>query len=154
MRTAINGKWGHSSAVPQKLYTPKILALAVELTQYPSLENPDIEGDAHSQICGSKIAFSASLDPDKAIAKVGLGVAACAIGQAAASIFARHAEGKRVSDIAIFLSQLDVWLKGDDTGPAWPDFHVLDNARNYPGRHGAIALPWKAAQMAFNTHNL
>jgi hypothetical protein len=29
--------------------------------------------------------------------------------------------------------------------PDWPDIQQIEPARDYPGRHGAIALPWKAA---------
>jgi hypothetical protein len=29
--------------------------------------------------------------------------------------------------------------------PDWPDFSLLEAARDYPGRHGALQLPWRAA---------
>ncbi|MEW4447985.1 iron-sulfur cluster assembly scaffold protein [Qipengyuania sp. JC766] len=129
------------------LYTPEILGLAVELARYPFDASAPHVGDARSRSCGSVVRISygnAADDP------IGLEVSACAIGQAAAAIFARSAGGSSSDDLARTLDQLERWLADEDAVPDWPGIEILTDARGYPGRHGAIILPWKAAQQALS----
>jgi NifU-like protein involved in Fe-S cluster formation len=72
-------------------------------------------------------------------------VRACAVGQAAAAIFAREAVGRDQAELAGALSQLEDWLAHKGEVPDWPGIAPLVPARAYPARHGAILLPWKAA---------
>ena len=123
------------------LYSPGLLALAVELANYPIDENAAFRGEAHSRTCGSHVDLSCSLEMND----VGLKVAACAIGQASAAIFARHCEGKSGPELEIALGNIQSWLDGTGAQPDWPDIQLIEAARDYPGRHGAIVLPWKAA---------
>lgn len=123
------------------LYSPSLLALAVELADYPYDETASFIGEARSRRCGSTLALSA----DTGFRQLGLKVAACAVGQAAAAIFARHAEGKNQADIETALSEIRSWLTSDGPLPDWTDIAMLEAARDYPGRHDAIQLPWRAA---------
>lgn len=72
-------------------------------------------------------------------------VQACAVGQAAAAIFASAASGRTRDDIRLTERHLAAWLSGGLSVPDWPDIAMLEQARGLPGRHGAILLPWKAA---------
>lgn len=134
-----------------RLYTPELLGLAVELARYPLEDTLRITGEARSPACGSTLTLSLALDDAERIARVGLRVRACAIGQAAAAIFARHAAGRDGSDLAATLAAMRDWLAGEGASPAWPDLVLLEPARGYSGRHGAILLPWLAATSALST---
>jgi NifU-like protein involved in Fe-S cluster formation len=134
-----------------RLYTPELLALAVELAKIPPLDMADAQAEARSATCGSTLAMDLMLDEGGKIARLGMRVRACAVGQAAAAIFARHAPGRDLADIAGTLDQLEFWLRGEGEAPPWPDLELLAPARAYPARHGALLLPWKAALAALST---
>ena len=123
------------------LYSPALLSLAVELANYPFDPDAALTAEARSRSCGSVIEMSA----DAGFTRLGLKVSACAVGQAAAAIFARHAAGRTVDEIADAQRSLVAWLEGEGARPDWPDIGMLDDARAYPGRHAAIQLPWRAA---------
>lgn len=134
-----------------RLYTPELLALAVELAKAPPLDAADARGEARSATCGSTLAMDLVLDDERRIAGLGMRVRACAVGQAAAAIFVRHARGRDLADIAGTLGQLESWLRDEGDAPDWPDLELLAPARAYPARHGALLLPWKAASAALST---
>lgn len=123
------------------LYSPQLLALAVELADYPFDQDAPLIGEARSRSCGSTLAVSAQVD----LKGIGLRVVACAVGQASAAIFARHAEGRDRFDLQTSLETIVRWLTADGPMPDWPDIELLAAARDYPGRHDAILLPWRAA---------
>ena len=104
-----------------RLYTPELLGLAVELARWPRLAGTACHGDARSPTCGSTLTIDLELDEAGGIARIGMAVRACAVGQASAAIFARHAEGRSASDIA------------------------------RAGSIGAMLLPWKAALAALSS---
>lgn len=135
----------------QRLYTPELLALAVELAGYPLLEAPALHGEARSVTCGSTLAMDLVADPDGRIGQLGMRVRACAVGQAAAAIFARHAPGRDAAELGRALGQLEAWLASEGPAPDWPDLALIEPARAYPARHGAILLPWKAAAAALSS---
>ena len=139
----------------QKLYTPEMLGLALELAAHPLDPQLTVVGEARSQSCGSTLAMNFSLDGDGRIEKLGMRARACAVGQAAAAIFARHAVGRNAEDLAAALEAIRSWLadaKEDGLDlPDWPDLAMIEAARDFPGRHGAILLPWQAAVSALST---
>ncbi|EDL50291.1 iron-sulfur cluster assembly scaffold protein [Erythrobacter sp. SD-21] len=129
-----------TQAVRRALYSPELLALAVELADHPYDADAPLQGQAHSRSCGSSIALS--LDP---ASRLGLRVTACAVGQASAAIFARHFDAHPVARLSATHNQIERWLGGAEERPDWPGMQILEPARAYPGRHGAILLPWRAA---------
>lgn len=131
-----------------RLYTPELLDLTVRLAHFPWDETLPLRGDARSPSCGSTLAVALSADRDGGIERLGLRVQACVVGQAAASIFAADARGRNVEDIRNELIAIRNWLHGEETVPAWPGLDLLSPARAFPGRHGAILLPWQAALTA------
>lgn len=134
-----------------KLYTSELLALTIELAGWPAIENLAFHGEARSTTCGSTIRLDLGCDSSGAIDQLGMRVRACAIGQAAAAIFARHAKGRDQRAITAASSQIVSWLAGDGPLPEWPDLSMLEQARGYPARHGAILLPWRAAVEALSS---
>jgi NifU-like protein involved in Fe-S cluster formation len=134
-----------------KLYTPELLALAVALADYPADPALPLHGEARSKSCGSTLAADVALDTDGRIAALGLRVRACAVGQAAAAIFARAAAGHDREDIAAAHDALTRWLAGTADLPDWPGLAAIAPARAFPARHGAIMLPWTAARDALSS---
>lgn len=127
------------------LYTPEVLALAIELARHPLTDDLPLRGEARSRTCGSTIALGLAFDAEGAIARVGLRSHACAIGQASAAIFAANAAGVTVGDLRATRTAVAAWLAGEGALPEWPGFAAIAAARDYPARHGAVMLPWDAA---------
>lgn len=127
------------------LYTPEILAAAIELAGFAWDDALPLVGTARSPACGSSVALGLALDDNGGIAGIGIRPHACAIGQAAASLFVRHAAGRDRAQITKAREAIARWLAGEAAVPDWPGILLLDRARAYPARHGAILLAWDAA---------
>lgn len=132
------------------LYTPQMLALAADLARYPFAGEFAHQASARSSVCGSTLAIGLDLDADGAVSRVGLQVAACAIGQSSAAILAGAAQGARPEDIATVHEGVRAWLSGEGDLPDWPGLEILTAARAHAGRHGALLLPWEAAVRALD----
>ena len=132
-----------------KLYNAELLGLAASLASYPLGDGLPLRGSARSAACGSTLELGIALDPAGAIARLGLRAQACAVGQAAAAIFAATASGRHPAGIADALGELEQWLAGGDL-PSWPGIAAIAAARDFPARHGAILLPWRAALVALS----
>ena len=114
-----------------------MLALAVELADYPLAEGTGTTTQLRSRTCGSTLVMHVSTDEDRRIAELGLRVTACAV-----------AEGRDGADIAQVRSGISAWLAGEGERPDWPRLEMLEPAVPHPGRHEAVLLPWKAAEEA------
>lgn len=136
------------------LYTPPVLALAASLAQWPWNSALPLQGTARSKSCGSALTLGLGLDAAGCIAAIGIKAQACAIGQAAAAIFANAATGKRSGEIAAAGDEIRAWLQGDAPRPQWPGLELIEPARTYPARHGAIMLAWQAARELLPTGDL
>jgi len=141
---------GATRASASALYSPALLGLAVELADYPLTAELALRGEARSRSCGSTLALGCTADTQGAIAAVGMRVSACAVGQAAAAIFAKEAHGRDADSLARSLAGVESWLAGSSGRPAWPGLEALDPALPHAGRHEAIRLPWKAALAALS----
>lgn len=132
-----------------KLYTPELLACAVRLAEFPLAEDFALLGDARSPACGSTLALGLRCDAAGLIEKVGVKAQACAVGQAAAAIFANGAQGRGRASLERAASDIRQWLAMPDApAPDWPGIELLEGARAHPGRHGAVMLGWDAALRA------
>lgn len=135
----------------QSLYSPEVLALATDLSRFPSRSDLPLHGTARSATCGSVVTLDISLTEKGKIAELGIAAHACAIGQAAATVFARGAIGRDGDELAQALTAMQRWLTKDNAMPSWPGLATIAPARGFPGRHGAVLLPWKAALAALST---
>lgn len=135
----------------ERLYTPQMLAAAVELANYPPMEDAPFAGSARSPACGSTLDMDLVLTADGKIDRIGMRVRACAVGQAAAAIFARHARSLSGDEIGVARHAFSAWLAGNGEQPDWPDVELIAAAREFPGRHGAMLLPWNAATAALSS---
>ena len=127
-----------------------MLSLAVELADYPLDGVIGEPSQLRSRTCGSTILLTVSTDADDRIDALGLRVTACAVGQAAAAIFASAAIGRDGAGIVQARRGIASWLSGEGDRPDWPRLEMLDPALSHPGRHEAVLLPWKAAQAALS----
>lgn len=133
------------------LYTPEVLALATGLAAWPWDEAMPLRGAARSNSCGSTLALGLALDDAGRITRVALKPQACAIGQAAAAIFARGAIGRDAGAIGAAHRAMAAWLADGGALPDWPGLAAIAAARDYPARHGAIMLAWNAARDLLRT---
>lgn len=127
------------------LYTPNLLALAVELAEYPYDPEAQLTGYARSRTCGSEVWISCHADEHGALRNFGLKVTACAVGQASAALFANFAPGKDSDEIGSMLHGIGSWLDGEAPSSILPRLELLEGALPHKGRHEAILLPWRAA---------
>lgn len=130
------------------LYTPQVLNLATSLAQWPWNAALPLQGEARSSTCGSKVAIGLQLACNGTIERIGLRVHACAIGQACAAIFAAAVPGLTFAALTASEQAVSRWLGGEAPMPDWPQLALIAAARDYPARHGAILLGWKAALAA------
>lgn len=135
----------------EKLYTPQLLAAAVELAAFPALENATLHGSARSATCGSTMDLDLVLSDGDTVANIGLRVRACAVGQASAAIFARHAKGKSLTQLRDTREAFAAWLLRDALMPDWPDAELIAPAKDFSARHGAMMLPWDATIAALSS---
>lgn len=125
-------------------YTREILRLAASLGEPGGLERVDGEAARRSPTCGATISVAVTVEDGRVVA-LSQRVEACAFGQAAAALMAAGASGTDASAARAALAAIERWLKGDDAAvAAWPGLDVLAPARERPGRHGAILLPFQA----------
>jgi NifU-like protein involved in Fe-S cluster formation len=136
---------------PAKLYSPAMLGLATELARFPMSGDLPLCFEARSRSCGSVITVGVALGCAQDIARIGMQVSACAIGQASAALLAQNAVGTSAVGIMQTTGQLERWLAGEGPLPDWPGIVVLAPALAHPGRHGALLLPWTAASMALSS---
>lgn len=137
-----------------KLYTPRMLALSAGLSHYPYAEPFDSRAEARSSTCGSTINLGVNVDGGGGVARLGLMVSACAVGQSSAAILANGAKGHSLEDFDAVLAGLEFWLKSKGNMPDWPELDVLETVREFTGRHGALLLPWRAMVKALSTAQL
>ncbi|MBK6411848.1 iron-sulfur cluster assembly scaffold protein [Sphingopyxis sp.] len=130
------------------LYNRDILALAVATSEH--LPNPDARyhSTARAPLCGSRILLDLDADEAGRVTGIGMHVEACALGQAAATLLARHVTGRSRDEIRGARDAIADWFGGTGEVPDWPGFDLLAPARDYPARQGAILLPFDAAILA------
>ena len=129
----------------QPLYTRDVLRLAVSIPHEGRLRHAHGTAAVRSQTCGSRVVADVRISGDRKIEQLGVEVNACALGQASTAIVAREAIGRSATDIRVAREHLQGFLEGEQDNPGtWQDIDLLATARDYPGRHAAILLPYDA----------
>jgi NifU-like protein involved in Fe-S cluster formation len=139
-----------SAQVSSRLYTPQLLSLATGLAEFPLSDVLPLRAEERSRTCGSVIALGLALDDHGCVCAVGLQMSACAIGQASAAVMAQGIRGEIPGAVVLTAETLERWLAGEGELPHWRGIDALAPARDHPGRHGALLLPWKAACKALS----
>jgi NifU-like protein involved in Fe-S cluster formation len=127
------------------IYTARILELAADIPRLGRLAAPDASASARSPVCGSKVTIDLSLSGGR-VADFAHDVRACALGQAAASLMARHIVGAAPEALIALRETIRRMLKenGPPPGGEWAEFAVLEPVRDLPSRHAATLLTFDA----------
>ena len=125
------------------LYTIEILRLAGSLPDPMHLKRVDGTAQLRSPTCGSTVHTEVKLD-DGRVTALSQQVRACAFGQAAGALVAKHAPGRTRVEIAEVLAALSGWFDGNRDDPGGWGLEALTPARSRTSRHGAILLPLRA----------
>lgn len=134
------------------LYSNAVLQFAADIPHIGALAEPEVSVRKVSRLCGSEIEIDLNLENDR-ISEIALRVKACALGQASASIFTRHAIGASSDEVLAARNALKSMLKsgGDAPSGRFCDLAILAGARDYAARHQSILLAFNAAVEAFET---
>ncbi|MCH7806731.1 MAG: iron-sulfur cluster assembly scaffold protein [Proteobacteria bacterium] len=134
----------------EALYTREVLRLAAAAPSGERLEQADVAVTKTSRICGSRITIEVKFNNGR-VSEYAQTIRACALGQASATIVARHIIGKTLKDIAPVAEAVGKLLReaGPPPGGEWADFKVFIPARQHKSRHSAIMLPFEALHEAF-----
>jgi NifU-like protein involved in Fe-S cluster formation len=135
----------------ESLYSDRVKALAAEIPRTERLAAPDATVTMSSPLCGSRVTVDLALDGDR-IADFGQTVRACTLGQASASIMARHVVGRPADEMRAVAKMLKAMLKEGAAPPEgeWSDLAVLAPAQRFKSRHGSILLAFDAVVAALD----
>ncbi len=135
----------------KELYNERVMALARDIPRQQRLEHPDASVQQVSPLCGSRITVDLTLAGDR-VADYGQSVRACTLGQAAASIMARHVVGRSAAELRRVRAEMRAMLKegGPPPGPPWEELEVLLPARGVKSRHGSVLLAFEAVVKALD----
>lgn len=128
------------------LYHNRVLELAADIPHGERLADPQGTSLKVSRVCGSTVQVDVKLDADGRIADIGIEPKACALGQAAASILARHAIGRSLEEIEAARDALKAMLKdgAEPPGGEFWELRHLQPVREYPPRHASTMLAFDA----------
>ena len=131
------------------LYSARMRELAEDIPREGRLDAPDATASVRSPLCGSRITVDLKV-ADGVVTDYGHVVRACTLGQAAASIMARHVVGRRVEELRHIGASIRAMLKEREDLPAdvWDDLAVLTPVRDFKSRHGSVLLSFDAVEKA------
>ena len=135
------------------LYHNRVLELASDIPHLGALGDPEASVEKVSRICGSTVRVDLVLDEAGThVAEIAVEPKACALGQAATSILARHAVGAGIDEIRQARDALRAMLKEGAAPPEgrfWELRHLAGVA-DYPPRHTSTLLAFEAAVAAID----
>jgi NifU-like protein involved in Fe-S cluster formation len=131
------------------LYSMAVLRLAAASGERPLLQTDATRIIRRSALCGSVVTVDLMLDGKGRVDAFGIDARACALGQAAATLLARHVIGRSAGELEDVLVQWRDWLQGKRNAlPDWPGIELLAGVKAFPARHAAVLLPFEAAAQA------
>ena len=127
------------------IYNAKILELAGNIPFCQRLSDPDGTSVKQSKLCGSKVSVDLKFT-DGVVSHYGQEVRACALGQAACSIMARHVVGSNGEELCALRDQVFAMLKEDGSAPQgkWADIAALQPVKDFKARHPSTMLVFEA----------
>ena len=135
-----------------EIYNRKILELAANIPLIGRLENPMGTATRHSKLCGSTVTVDLDMEGGR-VSRFAHEIKACALGQAASSIMARHVVGSTPEEMRSLRDQVRRMLKENGAPPQegkWADVAVLEPVRDYKARHASTLLTFDAVVDALN----
>jgi NifU-like protein involved in Fe-S cluster formation len=127
------------------IYNHQILDLAGNIPRQGRLAAPCVTATAHSKLCGSTVVVDLVMTDGRVI-DFAQDVKACALGQAAASIMARHVIGATGWELRALRDQVRAMLKENGPPPRgkWADIAILEPVRDFKARHASTLLTFDA----------
>ncbi|KMO18964.1 iron-sulfur cluster assembly scaffold protein [Methylobacterium indicum] len=127
------------------IYNARILALAADIPRLGRLPAPGASASKHSKLCGSTVTVDLATEGDT-VTDFAHDVKACALGQAASSLMARHAVGASADELRALRDTVRRMLKegGPAPGGKFADFAVLEPVRDFKARHASTLLTFDA----------
>ncbi len=131
------------------LYNKAILTLAGNIERTGRLAAPDATVFLDSPLCGSRITVDIKMQDGK-VSDYAAEVKACALGQAASAIMARHVIGQTGAQLRQVAEDMRAMLKRHAPPPSgeWQELEVLQPVADYKARHGSVMLPFEAVLKA------
>ena len=128
-----------------EIYNKRVLELAADIPRLGRLAAPAATAKAHSKLCGSTVIIDLSVADGK-VSDFAHDVRACALGQAASSLMARHVIGATPDELKALRQTIIAMLKSGGPPPAgkWADFAVLEPVKTYKARHASTLLTFDA----------
>jgi NifU-like protein involved in Fe-S cluster formation len=123
------------------IYNNKILEFAANISAIGRLDAPQATAKAHSKLCGSTVTVDIAFDQG-VVSAFAQDVKACALGQAAASIVAKHVIGATPKEVRVARGQMFKMLKENGAEPdgRFSDLKYLQPVRDYKARHASTLL--------------
>ncbi len=133
------------------LYSSRVLKFAGNIPRTGRLDNPDATVTVVSRLCGSKVTVDLKLEGD-VVTDFAHEVKACALGQSASSIMARHVVGSTVKGLRELRKTMLRMLKENGPPPTgeWSDLEILTPVRDYKGRHASVMLTFDGVVKAID----
>ena len=131
------------------LYNKAILSLAGNIERSGRLADPDASVFLDSPLCGSRITVDVKMQDGK-VSDYAAEVKACALGQAASAIMAKHVIGQTAAQLREVRDSMLALLKNHAAPPEgeWRELEVLQPVADYKARHGSVMLPFEAVLKA------
>ena len=131
------------------IYNQRILELAGNISRLGRLPAPDATSRQHSKLCGSTVTVDLAMR-DGRVVDYAHEVKACALGQAAAAIVARHVIGASAGELRDARDAVRAMLKAGGPPPdgAFAEAAVLEPVRDYRARHASTLLAFEAVAEA------
>jgi NifU-like protein involved in Fe-S cluster formation len=138
-----------SMALPEDIYSQRILELAAAMPRTARLEAPQATATAHSKLCGSTVTIDLTMEDD-VVSDYGQSVKACLLGQSSASVMGREIIGSSAEELRAVGAAMRKMLKQGGPPPEgkWGDLAVLEPVRDYRARHASTLLVFDAVEDA------
>jgi NifU-like protein involved in Fe-S cluster formation len=127
------------------IYNCRILDLAANIPRQGRLAAAGATAKAHSKLCGSTVIVDLVMAQGRVV-DFAHEVKACALGQAAASIMARHVIGASGPELRALRDQVRAMLKENGPPPQgkWAEIAILEPVRDFKARHASTLLTFDA----------
>jgi NifU-like protein involved in Fe-S cluster formation len=127
------------------IYNKRILELAADIPRLGRLVRPAATATARSKLCGSTVTVDVCMQ-DGQVSDFAHEVKACALGQAASSIMARHVIGASGQELRDLRDRVRRMLKENGPAPSgkWADVAILEPVRDFRARHASTLLTFEA----------
>lgn len=134
------------------LYSDRILEIAGQLPLDGELDHPDASVRKVSRVCGSSVEVDLKLENGR-VSDYAHRVSACALGQTASSVVARHIVGATPAELMRLRDEMKAMLKENGAPPSgarWEELKYLEPVREYTPRHASTMLVFDAVVACLN----